>query len=259
MPGAHGDKILILDFGSQYTQLIARRVREAGVYSEIFPCDAPMKTIEDFNPGAIILSGGPESVTGVNGIEAPPGIFELKAPILGICYGMQTMAQQLGGVVNYSQKREFGPAVIRARGHSRLLNDIQDETNAEGHGLLNVWMSHGDRVERLPGGFKVIASTENAPIAGMADEDRGFYGLQFHPEVTHTTQGRAILDRFIHDMAGCGSEWNVTNIIEESLAQIRSRVGDDKVLLALSGGVDSAVVASLLNKAVGAQRVWWLL
>ena len=260
MSDLHSDKILILDFGSQYTQLIARRVREAGVYSEIFAWDAPVQAIADFNPDAFILSGGPESVTGLNdskssSVIAPPEIFDLKVPVLGICYGMQTMAQQLGGAVIGSQKREFGHAVVRARGHSRLLEDIQDATNPEGHGLLNVWMSHGDKVVAMPEGFKIIASTENAPIAGMADEDRGFYGLQFHPEVTHTTQGGAILDRFIHAIAGCGSRWNVANIIEESLTRIRSQVGKDKVLLALSGGVDSSVVAALLNKAIGEQLI----
>lgn len=191
----HSERILILDFGSQYTQLIARRVREAGVYSEIHAYNMDEQAIQDFNPNAIILSGGPESVTELNGFRAPELVFNMGLPVLGICYGMQTMAEQLGGKVASSKLREFGYAQIRARGHSNLLKDIQDEVNDEGHGLLNVWMSHGDRVEALPEGFKVIASTDNAPIAGIADESRKFYGLQFHPEVTHTTQGQAILQR----------------------------------------------------------------
>lgn len=249
----HAEKILILDFGSQYTQLIARRVREAGIYSEIHAFDMDEKAINDFDPNAIILSGGPESVTELNGFRAPAAIFDMGLPILGICYGMQTMAAQLGGRVAGSRLREFGYAQIRARGHSALLTGIQDQTNAAGHGLLNVWMSHGDRVEALPDGFKVIASTGNAPIAAIADETRKLYGLQFHPEVTHTTQGQAILRRFLHDIAGCRSLWTTANIVEHALASIRRRVGNDKVLLALSGGVDSSVVAALLHQAIGDQ------
>ncbi len=249
----HSERILILDFGSQYTQLIARRVREAGIYSEIHAYDMDEHAIKDFNPNAIILSGGPESVTELNGFRAPETIFNMGLPILGICYGMQTMAEQLGGKVANSNLREFGYAQIRARGHSNLLKDIQDETNEEGHGLLNVWMSHGDRVEALPDGFKVIASTDNAPIAGIADEERKFYGLQFHPEVTHTTQGQAILQRFLHDITGCQSLWTTANIVNELIESIRQQVGQDKVLLALSGGVDSSVVAALLHKAIGDQ------
>ncbi len=251
----HAEKILILDFGSQYTQLIARRVRELKVYCEIHPYDMDEKDISEFNPKAIILSGGPESVTEIKGIQAPQIVFSIGVPVLGICYGMQTMAAQLGGKVAQSSKREFGHATVRARGHSKLLKDIQDESNEQGHGLLYVWMSHGDRVEALPEGFKVIASTENAPISAFADEERQFYGLQFHPEVTHTAQGKAILDRFIQDIAGCGSDWTMENIIEESRKAIKQQVGEDKVLLGLSGGVDSSVVAALLHEVIGDQLV----
>jgi len=251
----HSEKILVLDFGSQYTQLIARRVREAKVYCEIHPFNMADEAIRQFNPMAIILSGGPESVTRMNGVRAPDTVFSLNVPVLGICYGMQTMAEQLGGKVSPSVLKEFGHATVRARGHSRLLEGIQDESNAEGHGLLNVWMSHGDRVEQLPDGFKVIASSENAPIAAMADESRRFYGLQFHPEVTHTAQGRAILSRFIHEIAGCESLWTMKNFIEETGHTIRELVGNDKVLLALSGGVDSSVVAALLHQLIGDQLI----
>lgn len=251
----HAERVLILDFGSQYTQLIARRVREAGVYSEIHPFDMDEQAIQDFKPNAIILSGGPESVTVVNGFRAPELVFNMGLPVLGICYGMQTMAEQLGGKVIPSNLREFGYARIRARGHSDLLKDIQDETNAEGHGLLDVWMSHGDKVDSLPEGFKVIASTDNAPIAGIADEDRKFYGLQFHPEVTHTHQGQAILQRFLHDIAGCNALWTTANIVDDAIARVKQQVGNDKVLLALSGGVDSSVVAALLHEAIGDQLV----
>ena len=253
MHDIHGDKVLILDFGSQYTQLIARRVREVGVYNEIYPFDLDEAAIRRFSPKAVILSGGPESVTGNNNWRAPDIVFGLGVPVLGICYGMQTMAQQLGGQVAASSLREFGYARVRARGHSRLLRDIQDETNEEGHGLLDVWMSHGDKVDELPAGFKRIASTDNAPIAGMADEERGFYGLQFHPEVTHTRQGTAILRRFACDIAGCDTLWTPDNIIKDAIADVRARVGSDEVLLALSGGVDSAVTAALLHQAIGDQ------
>ncbi|MFQ5661066.1 MAG: glutamine-hydrolyzing GMP synthase [Gammaproteobacteria bacterium] len=253
MANIHSDCVLILDFGSQYTQLIARRVREANVYSEIHPYDMDAQAIREFKPQAIILSGGPESVTKLNGVRAQDIVFDLNVPVLGICYGMQTMAEQLGGKVSASSVREFGHAQVRARGHSKLLRGIQDGTNNEGHGLLNVWMSHADRVDKLPAGFKVIAATDNAPIAGIADEDRGFYGVQFHPEVTHTGQGAAILRRFIHDIAGCRSLWTTANIIEEFIHDIRERVGKERVLLALSGGVDSSVVAALLHKAIGDQ------
>ena len=253
MHDIHSDKVLILDFGSQYTQLIARRVREVGVYNEIYPFDLDEPVIRRFNPKAVILSGGPESVTGDNSWRAPDIVFQLGVPVLGICYGMQTMAQQLGGGVAASSLREFGYARVRARGHSRLLRDIQDEVNTEGHGLLDVWMSHGDKVDELPAGFKRIASTDNAPIAGMADEERGFYGLQFHPEVTHTRQGTAILRRFACDIAGCDTLWTPANIIADAIEVVRARVGNDEVLLALSGGVDSAVTAALLHQAIGDQ------
>ena len=253
MTNIHSEKILILDFGSQYTQLIARRVREANVYSEIHPFDMSADDINAFNPKAIILSGGPESVTLENDIKVPEIVFQMNVPVLGICYGMQTMAAQLGGKVESSNLREFGYAQVRARGHTTLLKDIQDESNSEGHGLLDVWMSHGDKVVELPDGFKVMASTENAPIAGMADEERNFYAVQFHPEVTHTKQGQAILQRFLHEIAGCQSLWNMDNIAEDAIKTIREKVGQDKVLLGLSGGVDSSVVAALLHEAIGDQ------
>jgi GMP synthase (glutamine-hydrolysing) len=253
MTDIHQHRILILDFGSQYTQLIARRVREAGVYCELHPFDMDAAAIRAFNPQGVILSGGPESVTLTETPRAQQLVFELGVPVLGICYGMQTMAVQLGGTVETSTHREFGYAQVRARGHSRLLRDIEDHTTAEGYGLLDVWMSHGDRVEQLPPGFKLIASSDSAPLAGMADEDRGFYGLQFHPEVTHTRQGSRILNRFVHDICGCAADWTSSNIIEDSIAQIRSQVGQDEVLLGLSGGVDSSVVAALLHRAVGDQ------
>ncbi|MCH8506851.1 MAG: glutamine-hydrolyzing GMP synthase, partial [Ectothiorhodospiraceae bacterium] len=249
----HADRILILDFGSQYTQLIARRVREAGVYCEIYACDAAASEIAAFRPSGIILSGGPESVTFDQSPLIPPVVLEMEVPILGICYGMQAMASQLGGRVEASSHKEFGYAQIRARGHSRLLRDIEDHTTPEGYGMLDVWMSHGDRVAELPEGFKVIASTESAPIAGIGDDERGLYGLQFHPEVTHTTQGARILSRFVHEICGCGEDWNAGNIIEDSIARVREQVGDGKGLLGLSGGVDSSVVAALLHKAIGDQ------
>ncbi len=253
MTDIHSERILILDFGSQYTQLIARRVREAGVYSEIHSYEIDDQKIKDFKPSAIILSGGPESVTSLNGFRAPELVFNIGRPVLGICYGMQTMAEQLGGKVVSSNLREFGYAQIRARGHSDLFKDIQDETNDEGHGLLNVWMSHGDQVASLPKGFKSIASTDNTAIAAMADEDHKFYGLQFHPEVTHTTQGMKILERFLHEIVGCQSLWTTEKIVDDSITRVKEKVGSDKVLLALSGGVDSSVVAALLQKAIGKQ------
>ncbi len=247
----HADRILILDFGSQYTQLIARRVREAGVYSELYSWDVDAEVIRNFKPKGIILSGGPETVTADASPYANPLVFELGVPVLGICYGMQTMAAQLGGKVESSDHHEYGYAQVRARGHTQLLTDIEDHTSAEGFGLLDVWMSHGDRVIELPTGFKLMASTDSAPIAAMANEDKHFYGLQFHPEVTHTRQGQRIIERFVHDICGCGKLWNADNIIDDSIAQMRKLVGDDEVLLGLSGGVDSSVVAALLHKAIG--------
>ena len=249
----HAHRILVLDFGSQYTQLIARRVREAGVYSEVHAWDMPAEDIRAFAPTGIILSGGPESVNVVAPPRAEDVVFELGAPVLGICYGMQTMAAQLGGRVEPSERREFGYAQVRARGHTPLLRDIEDHTTPEGWGLLDVWMSHGDHVTELPEGFRLMASTDSAPIAGMADPDRGFYGVQFHPEVTHTTQGQRILERFIYEICGCEALWTADNIIEDMAARVREQVGDQRVVLGLSGGVDSSVVGALLHKAIGDQ------
>jgi len=249
----HAHRILILDFGSQYTQLIARRVREAGVFCEIYPYDNAEETIAHHRPVGVILSGGPETVTSTDTPRAPQQIFDLGVPVLGICYGMQTMAAQLGGRVAPSGAHEYGYAQVRARGHSSLLRDIEDHTSPEGYGLLDVWMSHGDRVEELPAGFKVIAATDNAPFAGMADESRHFYGLQFHPEVTHTRQGKRILERFLFDICGCEALWTPGQIIRDSIRHVRETVGDGQVLLGLSGGVDSSVVAALLHRAVGDQ------
>ena len=249
----HSDRIVILDFGSQYTQLIARRVREANVYSEIHAFDVGPERLRALAPKGVILSGSPESVNEPAGYRAPGAVFELGVPVLGICYGMQAMAAQLGGEVETSDHREFGYAQVRARGHSRLLAGIEDQVNVEGHGLLDVWMSHGDRVYSLPPGFKLIASTDSAPIAGIADEERGLYGVQFHPEVTHTRQGARILHRFVHDICGCASSWTPGAIIDDSIARVRRAVGADRVLLALSGGVDSSVVAALLHRAIGDQ------
>ena len=246
-------KILILDFGSQYTQLIARRVREAHVYCELHPYDVDAEFIRAFNPAGIILSGGPNSVYEDETPKAPQMVFELGVPVLGICYGMQTMAVQLGGKVESGKVREFGYAEIRAHGHSRLLNDIQDKTNAEGHGLLDVWMSHGDKVTELPLGFSVIAANDTTPFAAMADEVRDFYGVQFHPEVTHTCQGKAIFGRFVHDICGCGQAWNMPAYIGEAVEKIRAQVGGDEVILGLSGGVDSSVAAALIHRAIGDQ------
>ncbi len=253
MTNIHSDKILILDFGSQYTQLIARRIREIGVYCEIYSCECTDDEIRTFAPNGIILSGGPESVTEGNTPRAPQSVFEIGVPVLGICYGMQTMTEQLGGKVETSDHREFGYAQIRARGHSKLLNEIEDYVSEEGFGLLDVWMSHGDRVVDLPSGFKLIASSDGAPIAGMANEDKNFYALQFHPEVTHTKQGGRILSRFVLEICGCQALWNSSNIIEDSIKAVREKVGNDEVILGLSGGVDSSVVAALLHKAIGTQ------
>ena len=246
-------KILILDFGSQYTQLIARRVRETNVYCELHSFDVGAEFIRDFNPAGIILSGGPASVTEDETPRAPQIVFELGVPVLGICYGMQTMAAQLGGAVENALHREFGYAQLRAQGHSALLRDIQDHVNEQGHGLLDVWMSHGDKVTVLPAGFKIIASNAATPIAGMADEERRFYGLQFHPEVTHSLQGKAIIARFVHDICGAGADWTMPNYVDEAIARVRAEVGNDEVILGLSGGVDSSVVAALLHKAIGNQ------
>lgn len=249
----HANRLLILDFGSQYTQLIARRVREIGVYCEIHPYDLDEDTLHRFRPRGVILSGGPQSVTVATGPRLPRAVFELGVPLLGICYGMQALAEQLGGRVESAAHREFGYAQVRAHAHSSLLRDIEDHTSPEGYGLLDVWMSHGDQVTELPPGFVRIASTPSCPIAGLADEERRWYGLQFHPEVTHTRQGERMLRRFVLDLCGCEALWTTGNIIEDSIAAIRSQVLDDEVLLALSGGVDSSVVAALLHRAIGDQ------
>jgi GMP synthase (glutamine-hydrolysing) len=246
-------KILILDFGSQYTQLIARRVREANVYCELHSCDVDEAFIRAFNPQGIILSGGPNSVTEGDTPRAPQVVFDLGVPVLGVCYGMQTMAAQLGGAVENGLVREFGYAEVRAQGHSALLRDIQDRSNDQGHGLLDVWMSHGDKVTALPPGFKVIASNAATPIAAMADEMRRFYAVQFHPEVTHTYQGKAIFARFVHEICGCGQDWNMPDYINEAVEKIRAQVGQEEVILGLSGGVDSSVAAALLHRAIGTQ------
>jgi GMP synthase (glutamine-hydrolysing) len=253
MADIHSHKILILDFGSQYTQLIARRVREIGVYCEIHPWDCDEGYIRAFKPRGIILSGGPETVTESDTPRAPSVVFELGVPVLGICYGMQTMAEQLGGKVEAASHREFGYAQVRARGHSILLRNIEDNASPEGFGLLDVWMSHGDQVTVLPPGFRLIASTDTAPFAGMADEDRRFYALQFHPEVTHTRQGKRIIERFVRGVCDCNALWTARNIIEESISNIRKKVGNEQVILGLSGGVDSSVVAALLHEAIGEQ------
>jgi len=232
MHNIHSDRILIIDFGSQYTQLIARRVREAGVYSEVHHTGMTADEIRAFNPNGIILSGGPESVNADDTLAAPQYVFEAGVPVLGICYGMQTMASQLGGKVTASSHREYGFA---------------------GFGMLDVWMSHGDKVDELPDGFACITSSDNAPIAGMADESRHFYGLQFHPEVTHTKQGQRIIERFVHDICGCASDWTAGNIIADNIERVREQVGSDEIILGLSGGVDSSVVAALLHQAIGDQ------
>ena len=246
-------KILILDFGSQYTQLIARRVREQQVYCELHPNDVSEDFVREFAPAGVILSGGPNSVYENETPRAPDIVFKLGVPVLGICYGMQTMAAQLGGKVENAHKREFGYAEVRARGHTKLLDGIQDNVNDEGHGLLDVWMSHGDKVTEMPPGFNVMASNPSTPIAGMADEDRRFYAVQFHPEVTHTIKGREIIARFVRDLCGCRGDWNMPDYVAEAIARVREQVGMDEVILGLSGGVDSSVVAALLHKAIGDQ------
>jgi GMP synthase (glutamine-hydrolysing) len=219
------EKILIVDFGSQVTQLIARRVREAGVYCEIHPGEVSATFIREFAPQGVILSGSHMSAYEESTDRAPAEVFTLGVPVLGICYGMQTMAQQLGGRVEAGHQREFGYAEVRARGHTRLLGGIEDFRTAEGHGMLKVWMSHGDRVVELPPGFRLMASTDSCPIAGMADEERRFYGVQFHPEVTHTLQGQAILTRFVREICGCRGDWNMPDYVSEAIARIRAQVG----------------------------------
>ena len=249
----HAQRILILDFGSQYTQLIARRVREAGVYCELHAYDMEEADIRAFGPNGIILSGGPESTTAEDAPVAPSCVFEMAVPVLGICYGMQTMTMQLGGKVENADHHEYGYAQVRARGHTALLKDIEDHTSEEGYGLLDVWMSHGDRVVEMAPGFKLMASTDSAPVAGIADEERQFYGVQFHPEVTHTQQGQRIIERFVHQICGCEGLWTSDNIVASSINTVREQVGKEEVILGLSGGVDSSVVAALLHKAIGKQ------
>ena len=246
-------RILILDFGSQVTQLIARRVREAQVYCEIHPHDVSEDFLRTFGAQGVILSGSPASTTDSASLMVSDAVFSLGVPVLGICYGMQLMATRLGGRVENSPTREFGSAEVRARGHTRLLDGVQDRTNEAGHGLLDVWMSHGDKVIALPEGFRLMASTASCPIAGMADESRHFYGVQFHPEVTHTRQGAAILARFVREICGCEGDWRMASHIDEAIDLIRQQVGDEHVILGLSGGVDSSVAAALIHRAIGDQ------
>jgi len=255
MQNIHNDKILILDFGSQYTQLIARRIREIGVYCELFPYDISPHFIEKFKPNGVILSGGPDTVSQTDSARVPDIVFKLNIPLLGICYGMQTMAVQLGGDARSAEKSEYGFAQVRARNHSELLRDITDGINSTGHGLLDVWMSHGIEVTKLPKDFNLIASTDNCPIAGFANEEKKYYGLQFHPEVTHTKQGIKILQRFVTNICQCERNWTTENIIENLTQKIINQVGDKKVLLGLSGGVDSSVVAALLHRAIGKKLI----
>jgi GMP synthase (glutamine-hydrolysing) len=247
------DKILILDFGSQVTQLIARRVREAHVYCEIHPNDVPEAFIREFAPKGIILSGSHASTYEAQDLRAPEVVWKLGVPVLGICYGMFTMTVQLGGQVQASSHREFGYAEVRARGHTKLFDAIEDFRTVEGHGMLKVWMSHGDKVTALPPGFKLMASTESCPIAGMADEERGYYGVQFHPEVTHTLQGQAILERFVLEICRARPDWIMRDHVAEAVERIRTQVGDEEVILGLSGGVDSSVAAALIHRAIGEQ------
>lgn len=249
----HQDRILILDFGSQYTQLIARRIREIGVYCEIWAWDHAPDEIAAFAPKGIILSGGPESVTAADSPRAPTQVYTLGVPVLGICYGMQTMAVQLGGSVESSEHREFGYAQVRAHAHSALLRDIEDHASPEGFGLLDVWMSHGDKVTAMPDGFQLMASTPSCPIAGIYNDEKHFYALQFHPEVTHTKQGQHIFSRFALNICQCEPLWNANNIVDDAIETVRKKAGKDKVLLGLSGGVDSSVVAALLHRAIGDQ------
>jgi len=249
----HRHRLLILDFGSQYTQLIARRIREVGVYCEIIPWDSEDDEIQQFGPSGIILSGGPESVTAPDSPRAPEVVFNLDVPILGICYGMQTMAAQLGGEVEGSDTSEFGYAQIRRTAEGGLFAELADGANDSGQQLLDVWMSHGDKVSELPPNFELIAETESCPIAGMAHRDKLWFGIQFHPEVTHTLKGEEIFHHFVLSICGCEALWTPANIVEDAIARVRDQVGDDKVLLGLSGGVDSSVVAALLHRAIGDQ------
>jgi GMP synthase (glutamine-hydrolysing) len=251
----HAHRILILDFGAQYTQLIARRVRESGVYCEIRPWDIGDDEVRSFGAHGVILSGGPESVTDARPPVAPVAVFEAGVPVLGICYGMQTMAQQLGGRVTPARHREFGYAQVTLTAPSRLFDGFRDHSDAQGRAVLDVWMSHGDRVDALPPGFSPVGASPNAPLAAMADEARRFYAVQFHPEVTHTLKGAQLIERFVREICGCQARWEPGNIVADSIARVREQVGGDRVLLGLSGGVDSSVVAALLHRAIGAQLV----
>jgi GMP synthase (glutamine-hydrolysing) len=253
MTDIHASRILILDFGSQYTQLIARRVREIGVYSEILPFDVGDAAIRAFGASGIILSGGPESVAYEHSPRIPQVVFELDVPLLGICYGMQAMAAHFGGTVSPSDEKEFGYAEVALAEPGDLFRGIEDRIDANGRALLEVWMSHGDKVTELPPGFTTSCTTPSAPIAGMGDDARRYYGLQFHPEVTHTAQGRRILERFVLEICGCNADWTTEAIIEDQIDRVRAQVGEDTVLLGLSGGVDSSVVAALLHQAIGDQ------
>lgn len=247
----HDQRILILDFGSQYTQLVARRVREIGVYCELWSWDVEEADIREFNPDGIILSGGPESVTELNSPRAPQYVFDSGIPLLGVCYGMQTMAEQLGGKVSGSNEREFGYAQVEVVAESSLLKGIQDAVAGNGASLLDVWMSHGDKVVSIPEGFTTVGKTETCPFAIMANEEKKYYGVQFHPEVTHTKQGLKLLENFVLDVCGCDRLWTPSSIIEDAIARIKEQVGDDEVILGLSGGVDSSVVAMLVHRAIG--------
>ncbi|MBB1486962.1 glutamine-hydrolyzing GMP synthase [Oceanospirillum sediminis] len=249
----HAQKVLILDFGSQYTQLIARRVREIGVYSEIRAFDMSEEEIREYNPKGIILAGGPESVTEAGSPRAPECVFNMGLPVLGICYGMQTMAEQMGGKVEGSDVREFGYAQVKIEVDNALTKDIKDHVDSDGKALLDVWMSHGDKVVAMPEGFELLASTPSCAIAGMFNAEKNFFGVQFHPEVTHTLQGGRLLEHFLLEICGCEALWTAANIIEDQIERVRAQVGDQKVLLGLSGGVDSSVVAALLHKAIGDQ------
>lgn len=247
----HDQRILILDFGSQYTQLIARRIREIGVYCELWSWDVDEADIRDFNPNGIILSGGPESVTEAGSPRAPQYVFEAGVPVFGVCYGMQTMAEQLGGKVAGSDEREFGYAQVKIVEQTAFLKDIQDAVAADGTPLLDVWMSHGDKVVEIPADFIKVAETDTCPFAAMANEDKRFYGVQFHPEVTHTRQGMKLIENFVMNVCGCEKLWTSANIIDDAIARIKEQVGDDEVILGLSGGVDSSVVAMLIHRAIG--------
>jgi GMP synthase (glutamine-hydrolyzing), C-terminal domain or B subunit/GMP synthase (glutamine-hydrolyzing), N-terminal domain or A subunit len=247
----HDHRILILDFGSQYTQLIARRVREIGVYCELWAWDVTEEQIREFKPNGIILSGGPESVTEAGSPRAPEYVFNAGVPVLGVCYGMQTMSEQLGGKVESSDKREFGYAKVQLVKDCNLFHNIEDSLAEDGCPELDVWMSHGDKVATIPADFVTVAATPTCPHAAMANEAKRFYGVQFHPEVTHTKQGARMLERFVKDICQCDALWTPATIIEDAVKRIKEQVGDDEVILGLSGGVDSSVVAMLIHRAIG--------